>query len=220
MAAWPLFGLRLETDRLVLDVVTDDDLPALARLARDVHPVGHSPFRTNWTEFPSPAFERRFARYFWAQRGEWDAESWRLPFAVRIHGELVGIQQLGGREFLASHAVATSSWLATEAQGAGIGAEMREAVLGLAFDHLGAQVAISGAFRWNIASIGVSEKLGYRRTGVDLVDTANGPREEVRFELDLSEWQLRSARRLSVSGLGACLDLFGLTPAEVVGATS
>jgi RimJ/RimL family protein N-acetyltransferase len=147
-------------------------------------------------------------------------ESWRLPFAVRIRGRLVGIQQLGGRRFLASHAVATSSWLAAEAQGAGIRTEMREEVLALAFDYLGARVAVSGAFGWNVASIGVSEKLGYRRTGVDLVDTANGRREEIRFELGLSEWQLRSARRLTVSGLDACLDLFGLTPARVVGAMS
>jgi hypothetical protein len=32
----PLSGLRLETERLVLTVVTDDGLPALGYLARDL----------------------------------------------------------------------------------------------------------------------------------------------------------------------------------------
>ena len=97
---------------------------------------------------------------------------------------------------------------------------MRAAVVGLAVDYLGAQLAVSGAFGWNLASIRVSEKLGYRRTGIDVVDTACGPREEIRFALDLLDWQRRSARPLSVNGLDPCLDLFGLTPARAVGAAS
>lgn len=46
-----------------------------------------------------------------------------------------------------------------------IGKEMRAAVLSLAFDHLGAEVASSGAWEWNATSLGVSRALGYVDNG-------------------------------------------------------
>lgn len=48
--AWPLFGLRLRTEHLVLRLPTDDDLLALMDLARaGIHPSGEMPFGVAWS---------------------------------------------------------------------------------------------------------------------------------------------------------------------------
>ena len=59
---------------------------------------------------------------------------------------MVGVQGLVARDFAVMRAVATGSWLGAEFQRRGIGKEMRGAVLALAFDGLGAQIAETEAF--------------------------------------------------------------------------
>jgi hypothetical protein len=60
------------------------------------------------------------------------------------------------QDFSLLRSVGTGSWLGTEYQGQGIGKEMRSAVLHLAFAGLGAQIARSGAYFDNEASLRVS----------------------------------------------------------------
>lgn len=61
---------------------------------------------------------------------------------------------------------------------------MRAAVLLLAFDHLGAEVAESSALAWNSASIGVSTALGYRPNGTQRTVGADGVAvDETRFRV-------------------------------------
>ena len=59
----------------------------------------------------------------------------------------------------------TGSWLGRRFQGRGLGKEMRAAVLGFAFDGLGAEVAETSAFLDNLPSNGVSRALGYEENG-------------------------------------------------------
>jgi RimJ/RimL family protein N-acetyltransferase len=89
---------------------------------------------------------------------------------------------------------------------------MRAAVLQLAFDGLGAERAISGAFRDNASSISVSRALGYEENGVAWQAPRGEPRELVNFLLPRAVWERRrdAFPRAVVTGLDACRDWFGI----------
>lgn len=210
-AAWPLFGLSLRTERLELMPVTDGDIDELISLARrGVHDPDAQPFANLWTDRRGSDFEHRFAQYFWAQRARWSVTSWVLPFAVRLRGRLIGVQQIQADEFHVLRTLSTASWLGSAFQGAGLGTEMRAAVLSFGFDALGAEAAISGAYSYNLASIRVSEKLGYVRNGVRRDDVRGRAVEAVLFRLTREAWLDDPPLVAQVRGLEPCLELFGL----------
>jgi RimJ/RimL family protein N-acetyltransferase len=208
---WPLFGLSLSTDRLALEPVTDSDIDELASVARaGVHESGAQPFGNLWTDRQGRDFENRFAQYFWSQRARWSVDSWVLPFAIRYGGRLIGVQQIQADEFAVLRTVSTASWLGSSFQGSGLGTEMRAAVLSFAFDALGAEAAISGAYDYNLGSIRVSEKLGYARNGVRLDDVRGKPVQAVLFRLTRETWADNPPLVAQVRGLESCRDMFGL----------
>ena len=84
---------------------------------------------------------------------------------VESDGRPIGAQSIDAEAFAIHRTVATGSWLGLQFQGRGFGREMRAAVLGLAFDGLGARVAESSAFLDNGASNAVSRGLGYEENG-------------------------------------------------------
>jgi RimJ/RimL family protein N-acetyltransferase len=118
----------------------------------------------------------------------------------------------GGFERLRT--VATGSWLGLASQGKGIGKEMRAAILVLAFDGLGAEVAETEAFADNAASRGVSAALGYEPNGVGRMAPLGTPRETRRFRLTRERWlHVRAERDLpevTLEGVEPCLPLFGI----------
>jgi RimJ/RimL family protein N-acetyltransferase len=207
---WPLFDLRLRTPRLELRLPTDDDLLALARVARDgVHDEAPSPFLIPWDEPPSPAFERQFLLHWWSVRGSWSPGSWSLGLAVVADGIPIGMQDLLARDFARARTVKTGSWLGLPHHGLGYGTEMRAAVLWLVFEELGALVAESGFIDGNAASARVSEKLGYEPNGVRLVDARPGhERLEHLVRVTPETWR-RDAVAVTVEGMDACRGLFG-----------
>jgi RimJ/RimL family protein N-acetyltransferase len=209
--AWPLFGIRIETPRLQLRPVDDDLIPTLAQVARaGVHDDGTSPFANGWTDRPAAEWESGFARYFWAQRGSWRPDSWALPFAVLFDGNPVGVQQLTAERFHALRTVGTGSWLSRHFQGYGIGTEMREAVLHLAFGPLDAHLAVSGAFPTASASIRVSEKVGYERNGTRRDLARDTPVDSILFRLTREQWLERDRTPVAITGLDGCGPFFGL----------
>jgi RimJ/RimL family protein N-acetyltransferase len=110
--------------------------------------------------------------------------------------------------FAVTREVTSGSWLGMAYQGQGFGTEMRAAVLLLAFDHLGALSACSGAFADNPASLRVSEKLGYRRDGVNIHARRGERVVEIRLELATAEF-IRPEWTLEVAGLDGCRTLLG-----------
>ena len=53
--AWPLFGLRVRSERLVLRLPTDGDIVRLMALAKaGIHEPGTMPFGVAWSTLPSP----------------------------------------------------------------------------------------------------------------------------------------------------------------------
>jgi RimJ/RimL family protein N-acetyltransferase len=106
--------------------------------------------------------------------------------------------------------VSTGSWLTASVQGRGIGREMRAAVLQLAFDGLGAEIARSAAFVDNPASRAVSRAIGYRENGRRREAPRGVPQEMIGYELTRQEWSERSERfkPAKIIGLELCRHMF------------
>ena len=164
---WPPYGVRLTEGDLVLTVVVDDDVPGLVDLAlTGVHPPAEMPFSTPWTDDDPAVLPANNARYYASVRAGFTSESFDLLFAVRVGGDLVGVQGLHARDFGVTRTLETGSWLGRSFHGRGIGTRMRRAVCAFAFDGLGALEVTSAAFLDNPASLAVSRKVGYRPNGV------------------------------------------------------
>jgi RimJ/RimL family protein N-acetyltransferase len=209
---WPLHGLVLRTPRLDLRPDDDAGLRELAALAlAGVHPPEQMPFAEPWTDADPRYLGRGSLQYHWRARAALCPEHWSINFLARRDGRVVGTQSLIGRGFGVTREVSTGSWVGLAHQRQGIGTEMRAAVLGLAFDHLGALTARSEAFADNPASLAVSRRLGYRPDGGG-VHVRRGERTTItRVLLDAEGWRVhRPGWTLRVSGLtDDCRGLLG-----------
>jgi RimJ/RimL family protein N-acetyltransferase len=208
--AWPLFDLRLRTPHLELRLPTDDDLLALAGVAREgVVDEGRTVFLVPWHELPSPAFERQFLLHWWSVRGNWSPAAWVLGLAVVADGQPIGIQDLMSRDFGVRRVVSSASWLGRRFHGHGYGTEMRAAVLALAFEGLGALAAESGYFEGNAPSARVSAKLGYVANGDETYAVSGKAVVEHKVIVTPETW-CRDAVPVTIEGLEPCLNLFGI----------
>lgn len=201
---WPLRHLELRTPRLTLRPDDDEGLRELAAVgALGVHPPEEMPFATPWTDQPVDQMVRGTVQHFWSARAGVTPTSWTVNFLVRHEGAVIGVQSVSGREFAITREISTGSWLGREYQGRGYGTQMRAAVLLLAFDHLGAVAARSGAFTDNPTSLAVSRRLGYREDG-SKTHTRRGARAtEIRLLL-VEEQFVRPEWTLEVDGLEGC----------------
>ncbi|GAB3285931.1 GNAT family N-acetyltransferase [Parasphingorhabdus pacifica] len=165
---WPLWNLIVRTPRLELRPDDDAGLLELAGEARrGIHPKDQMPFTEPWTDVPDDQLGANVLRFHWKQRAEIAPDSWRVNFLVRAGGHVIGAQQISAENFATLGEVNSGSWLGMRHQGRGYGTEMRAAVLMLAFDHLGATQARSGAFADNTASLAISDRLGYVADGTE-----------------------------------------------------
>ena len=196
-----LFDLRLRTARLELRLPSDDELFELA---------GRAPVDLETDPaWPAPV-ETFVLQWFWRALGTWRTEQWRLPLAVWVEGSPspVGFQELEAGNFAVLRTVESSSWLVSQVRGQGLGKEMRAAVLALAFDGLGAQVATSGAWDTNAASLGVSSALGYVDNGWHPHAREGEARVMRRVVLERVNWD-PAAWPTTIEGLDACRSWFG-----------
>ena len=211
---WPLTGLRLRTPRLELrwpSLANLDDVITLA--ATGVHDPQVQPFSDAWTDVEAAELPGRSLRFFWSQWASWQPTDWEISFVIVHQGQVIGVQGLKAADFAILREVHTGSWIGRRYQGRGIGTEMRAAVLSLAFDDLHAQYARSTAHCDNVASLGVSRKLGYVADGVEhLVVRGRGTTAQ-RLLLDRATWLARRPLRVRASGLEPCLPWFGVDPA-------
>lgn len=164
---WPPHALRLAEGDLTLTVVGDSDIPGLVELAlAGIHDPDSMPFAIAWTRDDPRELPANNVRYYSRARAEFTPEKFDLLLAVRVGGELAGVQAFHAQDFALTRTGETGSWLGRRFQGRRIGTRMRRAVCTLAFDHLGAVEVTSGAFLDNPASLAVSRKVGYRPNGV------------------------------------------------------
>jgi len=210
---WPLFGLVLRTPRLVLTPIQEADVPGvIAATKAGIHDPAVMPFAQPFTDAPSPELERNTYRWYWRTWAEWEPVKWALPFTVRRDEALLGIQSLHCDD-ARTRCFWSGSWLRQDAQGEGLGKEMRAAILHLAFAGLDAIEATSESFLDNEASHGVSRAMGYEENGRGFHAPRGEPREVVRWRLTRQRWdELRAEGRypdVGIEGLEPCRPLLG-----------
>jgi RimJ/RimL family protein N-acetyltransferase len=208
-AYWPLLDLRLTSGDLELAPLVEADLAEVVRLLPA--DLELNPAATRFAVDESTHRGVVVHQEYWRSYGTWTTQAWRFHLAVRRDGQLLGLQELEGNEFLRLRTVDTSSWVVEAARGAGIGKAMRRAVLALAFDHLGARAAITSAWPDNHASLGVSRSLGYRPNGESLLARGDGVDTLVHLRMTLDDWRAAGgAPAVTVTGVREALPLFGL----------
>jgi RimJ/RimL family protein N-acetyltransferase len=210
---WPLFDLVVRTPRLELRLPREAEFAALIALAdAGIHDPDTMPFFVPWTDLEPELRARETAKWLWGHRANWSPDKWTFTATVFVDGDPVGVQDVGAANFRAVRSVETGSWLGRAHQGRGIGREMREAILHLAFAGLDAQEALSGAFEDNVASLATSRAVGYEENG-----EARGLRREasgrtVRFRMGRDAWERRRRDDIEIIGLDGCRDMFIAPP--------
>ncbi|MEV4974579.1 GNAT family N-acetyltransferase [Streptomyces scopuliridis] len=218
LGIWPLRALRIRSPRLELRLPSEEELAAVADVAaRGVHAPNARPFLTPWTDLPPAERARHVVQQHWNRLGTWTPDDWALELVVFFEGRPVGIQEMRATDFGIRREITSGSWIGIDHQGKGIGTEMRVAVLHLAFAQLGAVTARSVSFIDNHASMAVSRKLGYQPDGIKR-DVLHGQVVESQwFRLSRQGWSRQEQVPVTVSGLTACTDFFGVAtePAQV-----
>ncbi|MFD4700700.1 GNAT family N-acetyltransferase [Streptomyces niveus] len=210
-AVWPLYDLRITTPRLELRLPDLDRLSELAAVAAaGVHDEDRMPFVAAWTDVSPEERARATFQHLLGTVAGWTPREWSLGLAVSWDGKVVGRQDLGATDFAVTGEAHTGSWLGQAYQGRGIGTEMRAAVLHLAFEGLGARSMTSGAMADNARSLRVSEKLGYRPDGREVLSVRGEARDHRRLRLDRAGWEAHRTVPVELHGLEPSLALFGL----------
>ncbi|MGO1225904.1 MAG: GNAT family N-acetyltransferase [Brachybacterium sp.] len=175
VALHPPFGLVLRAGDLTLRPLADADLPEYAALLRrPIFEDPESPAKFWWYREEPEVRVRNALSFQWRLRSGISPEEWTLPLGIWAGGRLIGCQDLSAVRFAERRTVTSGSWLTLDAHGNGYGTLMRQAMLVLAFDHLGATRAESSAAVGNDASFGVSRACGYVENGTHM-STLPGP---------------------------------------------
>lgn len=199
---WPLFALEITSPRLTMRIVRDGDIPGIVDAAlAGIHDPSVMPFSVPWSDAPREQMAKDMALFQWRLRTGVRADHWTLAFVILLDGVPIGTQSIGAATFSLTRTVNSGSWLTQKHQGRGYGKEMRAAILLFAFDHLGAETAVSGATVWNQQSLGVSRSLGYRDIGTKRVPARAGETNDMlELRLDAADF-IRPEWDITVAGL-------------------
>lgn len=202
---YPPLGLVLRAGELTLRPLADADMPEYAALLR--RPIFADPTAPEvfpWYRAEPEERELDALRFQWRLRSGIGPEEWTLVFGIWAGGRLIGSQDMSAVRFAERRTVSSGSWLTLDAHGNGYGTLMRQAMLTLAFDHLGARRAESSAVVGNAPSFGVSRACGYVENGTQ-VSALRGSREVEQRFLVTPETFRRPAVPVEVEGLTPAL---------------
>lgn len=206
---WPLFDLVVRTPRLEWRLPREQEFQDLVDLAAGgVHDPGTMPFFVPWTDFPPAQRAVSSAQWFWSHRANWSVDKWTFTGTAFVDGAPIGMQDLEATNFRFARSVESGSWLGRSFQGQGLGREMREAMLHLAFAGLEAEEALSGAFEDNDASIATSRSIGYAENGEARMRRRDEWARTIRFRLDRATWEKRRRDDIEIVGLESCRHMF------------
>lgn len=209
---WPLFGLRIQSDRVALRLPCESEIFDLARLAaQGVHGPLERPFLTPWAEGSSEERGQFVLKEHWTSLGQWKVDSWQLNLGVFADDQAIGVVSLRARDFPVVREMTSSSWLGVGHHRKGLGTEARRGILALAFNKLNAEAALSEVFQDNEASQGVSRKLGYVHDGLSRDRREDEVATSDRLRLGRDQWTEGAGQaQVSITGFGPCESMFGL----------
>lgn len=213
MKSYPLLDVRISTPALELHGATDERLDQLADVVRAGKTHADPAPYDDPMSFYEPDPDLRVAQWLraiWRGRGKVDVDAWRVYLVVVVDGRPVGEQTLSGANFSTLGTVTTFSWLSADHRGRGLGREMREAVLHLAFEGLGAKEAASDAFVDNAGSNAISRRLGYQPNGTEWATRRGEPALLNRWRLTRARWEAHRRDDIRLHNVEACLALLPL----------
>ncbi len=203
-SAYPPFDVRVATPRIELVGATDELLAQLVSAVRDGKANADPPAWDDPHSFYESDPDARvhgWLRGIWRGRGLTAPDRWRLYFVAVVDGEVIGMQDLIGFDFLTFGSVESSSWVSSDVRLKGLGTEMRSAILHLAFEGLGAKEATSEAGGDNMPSNRISERLGYEPNGTSWATHNGVPNLGRRWRLTREAWLLTRRDDISLSGV-------------------
>lgn len=210
---WPLFDLEVRTPRLTLRYIDDEIAVELATLAgQGIHDPSWTPFLHPWTDVPSPEMERNAFRFWWGRRAATRPDDWSIECAALVDRRVIGASGVMAEQFGVLRSVETGSWLGREFQGRGLGRELREAALHLAFAGLGAEFATTGAFSDNGPSLGVTRSLGYEAAGSRRVVRRGEPADLLLYRMNRARWETIRRDDIKLVGIDGVRELLAITP--------
>jgi len=212
-AIWPLFDLVVSTPRLTLRYVTDDLAGQLADLAvRGIHAPYTMPFSEPWTDVPPPELQRNTVRYFWRCRAETTSEHWIINLAAHdSSGTVVGLCSLSADGLPIARTVSTGSWIGGEHQRRGLGREMRQAALHLAFAGLDSDTATTRAWHDNTASLRVTRSLPYVEQGAAQAQRRDQSDTMLAFAMTRGQWRDIERDDIDLTGIERVREFLGVS---------
>ncbi len=198
---YPPLGLRVTAGDLTLRMFRDSDLTAYAELISSrLFADEDAPHVFAWWDRDPAVRQLDSLQFLWSGRAGIKPDAWQLQFGVFEGDRLVGSQDVGAKDFGKLRVVSSGSYLRLDAQGRGVGTLMRQMVLVLAFDHLGAVRAESSAILGNEASLAVSRHCGYELDGLQ-VETNGERRVELQRVAVTPASLVRPTAEVTVEGL-------------------
>lgn len=204
--------LRVSTPQIELVGATDNLLERLEPIVRAGKAIAEpAPY-----DDPMSLYEKdpeirvqKWLQSVWRGRGIVTSDFWRLNLIVILDNKPVGMQDLIGDHFNTYGTVATFSWLSADERKRGIGAEMRQAALHLAFNGLDAAEVTSEAFIDNLGSNGVSRRLGYQENGVAWATRRGEPGLMQRWRLTREDWHPHRRSDIEMYGVASTRKVLG-----------
>ncbi|MEZ5085089.1 MAG: GNAT family protein [Tessaracoccus sp.] len=202
---YPPLGLRVSAGDLTLRLFRDSDVAAYSELISSrLFADEDAPHVFAWWDRDPEVRLREGLQFLWSGRANIKPEAWQLQFGVFEGDRLIGSQDLGATNFAKLRVVSSGSYLRLDAQGRGLGTLMRQMILVLAFDYLGAMRAESSAILGNAASLAVARHCGYELDGREIA--TNGERRVERQRVAVTpETFIRPSVKVAVEGLTPAL---------------
>lgn len=149
----------LETDRLTLRQVRDEDAPSFSALAGDLD-ISRM---TGTIPYPLPLLAAEFKILSLKAR---QRQNLGYPYAITQKGKdkLIGVMDLFRRK--QADTLEIGYWIGRPYWGQSYATEAAKAIIDEAKTRLGVKQLCAGAFSDNPASLHILEKLGFKRTGI------------------------------------------------------
>lgn len=191
MDATSLLTLSLQTPRLFLHIPNDTEIKQLAQITVDGIQDPERPHYQieNWYSGSLNDRENYLKSLVHNQLYNWNKNDWQLPLVVIWENKPIGLITLYAKDFPITRGFGCGYWLGRTYHNQGLGTEMLEAGLALAFESLNAKEAYLGAWADNVISLHLMEKLGFVFNGEYWMVRQGQAVKDKRMRLPKENWK-------------------------------